>query len=217
MGLADSVNRAARLVPAWPIYIVGATLPAWLLWAGATGGLGADPVKAIERTLGLWSLKLIVAGLCISPLRRFAGVNLLKYRRAIGLVAFLYVALHFLAWLVLDMGLLWRQALGDIVKRPYLTVGMAATVLLAPLAATSNDWSVRRLGAARWRRLHLLVYPAALLGAIHYLWLVKAWPPEPFAYLAIVIVLLLLRRVPAGTIRAPNERGAAPPPPVVSP
>lgn len=216
MGLADTVNRAARLVPAWPIYLAGAALPAWLLWSGATGGLGADPVKSIERTLGLWSLKLIVAGLCITPLRRFAGVNLLKYRRAVGLLAFFYVALHFLAWLVLDMGMLWAQALADIVKRPYLTVGMAAMVLLAPLAATSNNWSVRRMGAARWRSLHRLVYPAALLGAIHFLWLVKAWPPQPFAYLAIVIVLLFLRRVPAGTIRAPNERGAAPPPPVVS-
>lgn len=216
MGLADPVNRAARIVPAWPIYMVGATLPAWILWSGATGRLGVDPVAVIERTLGLWALKLIVVGLCITPLRRFAGVNLLKYRRAIGLVAFFFVALHFLAWLILDMGMLWEQALADIVKRPYLTVGMAAMVLLAPLAATSNDWSIRRMGADRWRKLHRLGYLAALLGAIHFLWLVKAWPPQPFVYLAIVIALLLLRRVPAGTIRARNERGAAPPPPVVS-
>lgn len=216
MVLADAVNRAARRVPPWTIYVVGGALPIWLVWAGATGGLGADPVKAIERTLGLWALKLIVAGLCITPLRRVAGVNLLKYRRAIGLLAFFYVVLHFLAWLVLDMGMLWTQALGDIAKRPYVTVGMAALILLAPLAATSNDWTLRRLGAARWRRLHRLVYPAALLGAIHFLWLVKAWPLEPFVYLGVVIALLSLRAFPKRANGPGNEKGAVPPPPLAS-
>ena len=149
MSAADRINRAARRVPAWPIYLIGAALPVWLFWEGTTGGLGIDPVKAIEQRLGLWALKMIVAGLCITPLRRFAGVNLVKYRRAIGLMAFFYVVLHFLAWLVLDMGLLWSQALGDIAKRPYVTVGMVGLVALIPLALTSNDWSVRRLGALR--------------------------------------------------------------------
>ena len=216
MSLAGAVNHVARRVPAWTIYVAGTTPPVWLLWAGASGGLGADPVKAIERTLGLWALKLIVAGLCITPLLRFAGVNLVKYRRAVGLLAFSYVVLHFLAWLVLDMGMLWAQALGDIVKRPYVTVGMVALVLLIPLAATSNDWSLRALGTARWRWLHRLVYPAALLGAIHFVWLVKAWPLEPFVYLGIVIVLLALRAVSPGVLRAGNEKGANPPPPLAS-
>ncbi|MFN6951646.1 MAG: protein-methionine-sulfoxide reductase heme-binding subunit MsrQ [Albidovulum sp.] len=216
MVLADAVNRVIRRVPAWPIYAAGAALPAWLVWTGATGGLGADPVKTIERTLGLWALKLIVMGLCITPLRRFAGVNLLKYRRALGLLAFFYVILHFLAWLVLDMGMMWAQALGDIVKRPYVTLGMAALLMLLPLAATSNDRSLRRLGPVRWRRLHRLVYPAALLGAIHFLWLVKAWPPQPMVYLGVVILLLLLRVVPADLPRGRKQKGAAQPPPFAS-
>lgn len=195
MSVTDSVNRAVRRVPAWPLYAVGAALPVWLFWRGTTGGLGVDPVKAIEHTLGLWGLKLVVVGLCISPIRRAFGVNLIKYRRAIGLLTFFYILLHFLAWIVLDMGLLWGQALGDIVKRPYITVGMAGLLAMTPLALTSNDWSVRKLGAARWQRLHLLTYPAAVAGALHYLWLVKAWPLEPVLYLAAVIGLTGLRTI----------------------
>ena len=195
MSLTDAVNRAVRHVPAWPLYIVGAALPVWLFWRGVTGGLGVDPVKAIEHTLGLWALKLVVAGLCVSPLRRLFGLNLIKYRRAIGLLTFFYVVLHFLAWIVLDMGLLWAQALSDIVKRPYITIGMVGLLAMIPLALTSNDWSVRKLGAARWQRLHLLTYPAALAGAVHYLWLVKAWPLEPVLYLAAVVALTGLRTI----------------------
>ena len=196
MSLTGAINSGARRVPAWPLYVVGALLPALLLWAGASGLLGVEPVKEIEHRLGLWALKLIVAGLCITPLRRFAGINLLKYRRAIGVIAFFYVVLHLLAWLVLDMGLLWAQALGDIVKRPYITMGMAGLLLLLPLALTSNDWSLRRLGTARWRQLHRLTYPAAVAGAVHYLWLVKAWPRAPILYLAAILALLGLRLIP---------------------
>ncbi len=196
MTLTDRLNAALRRVPAWPIYIVAALPPAWLLWRGVQGQLGADPVKAIEHQMGLWALQMLIAGLAITPLRRFLGLNLLRYRRAIGVTAFVYVVLHLLAWLVLDMGLLWGQALQDIVKRPYITVGMASLLLLTPLALTSNDWSVRRLGGMRWRRLHRLVYPAVVLGAVHYLWLVKSWPPEPIVYLTIVLALLALRLIP---------------------
>lgn len=197
--LAETINSGARKLPSWTLYAAGGALPLWLLWQGVSGGLGVDPVKVIERTLGLWALKLIVAGLCVTPLRRLAGINLLKFRRALGLLAFFYALLHLLTWLVLDMGLLWAQALGDIVKRPYVTMGMAALVLLVPLALTSNTWSIRRLGAARWQRLHRLTYPAALLGAIHYLWLVKAWPLEPILYLLAVAALLGLRAIPRPT------------------
>lgn len=196
MRFAESVNRFLRRVPAWPIYAAGAALPLWLLWLGIQGGLGVDPVKTIEHTLGLWALKLIVATLAVTPLRRFTGINLVKFRRATGLVAFFYVVLHFLAWLVLDMGLLWAQALGDIAKRPYVMLGMAGLLLMIPLAATSNDRAVRRLGALRWRRLHRLTYPAALAGAFHYLWLVKAWPLEPVFYVLVVAGLLGLRLIP---------------------
>lgn len=215
MRFADPVNRFTRRVPAWPIYAAGAVLPLWLLWQGMQGGLGVDPVKTIEHTLGLWALKLIVATLAVTPLRRFTGINLVRYRRATGLVAFFYVVLHFLAWLVLDMGLLWAQALGDIAKRPYVTLGMAGLLLMIPLAATSNDRAVRRLGALRWRRLHRLAYPAALAGAFHYLWLVKAWPLEPVIYVLIVAGLLGLRAIPrartaAATVIPAAVRGEIP-------
>ncbi|MEZ5868897.1 MAG: protein-methionine-sulfoxide reductase heme-binding subunit MsrQ, partial [Defluviimonas denitrificans] len=171
--LADRLNALFRKLPAWPIYIVGPLPGIWLYWQGATGALGADPVRAIEHQTGLYALQLIIAGLAVTPLRRFAGLNLLKFRRAIGIMAFAYAGLHLLTWAALDMGLYWAQALGDIVKRPYITIGMAAFLLLVPLVATSNDRAVRRLGAVRWRKLHWLTYPAALLAALHFVWLVK--------------------------------------------
>lgn len=189
----QSANAWLRRVPVWPVYAAGAALPLWLIWQGASGALGADPVKAMERTLGLWALRLLVLGLAVTPLRRLTGISLLRFRRAIGLTAFGLALCHFLTWLALDMGFLWGQIVADIVKRPYVTMGMAGLVLMLPLAATSNDWSLRRLGAGRWRRLHRLTYPAVLAGAVHYLWLVKAWPVSPILYLAAVGVLLALR------------------------
>ena len=190
---ASAVNGALRRVPVWAVYLAGALPLAWIIWLLFSGGLGIDPVKEIEHRLGKIGLQLIVAGLVVTPLRRFAGLNLLRFRRAVGVLAFCYVVLHLAAWLVLDMALLWGQLLGDIVKRPYLTLGMAGFVLLLPLAVTSNDWALRRLGGVRWRRLHRLVYPAAVLGGVHYVWLVKSWPPEPLIYLAAILALLALR------------------------
>ena len=143
--------------------------------------------------MGEWALMLMVAVLTITPLRRFLGLNLLKFRRAIGLLVFFYVLAHFLIWVVLDMGLLWQQILTDVVKRPYVTLGMAALAMLLPLALTSNNRSIRRLGAQRWQKLHKLTYPAALGGAVHYIWLVKSWPLEPFLYLAAILTLLAVR------------------------
>ncbi|MCV2872621.1 protein-methionine-sulfoxide reductase heme-binding subunit MsrQ [Defluviimonas sp. WL0050] len=196
MTLTDRINQAARRLPAWPIYIVGVLLPVWLFWQAASGALGVDPIKALEDRLGLWGLKLIVAGLCVTPLRRFAGVNLIKYRRSLGLLAFLYIVLHFLTWLLLDLGLRWEQALGDIIKRPYITVGMVGLLAMVPLALTSNDRAVRWLGSARWQKLQKLAYLVALSGGVHFLWLVKAWPVEPFLYLGAILGLLAVRMIP---------------------
>lgn len=193
MTLAQTINGRLRAVPAWTIYIVGAIPPVWLLYQGLTGGLGADPVKGLERQLGLLALKLIIAGLCVTPLRRFTGINLIRYRRAIGLVAFSYVVLHLTTWVVLDMGLLIGQALGDIVKRPYITIGMIGFVAMIPLAATSNNWSIRRLGPQAWQKLHQLTYVAAIAGAVHFIWLVKAWPLQPFVYAGLIGLLLIVR------------------------
>ncbi len=189
--LTQAINQGARRVPTWVLYIVGAVPPVWLFIAGLTGGLGVDPVKAMEHQMGEWALWLLIAGLCITPLRRFAGINLLRFRRAIGLLAFFYIVGHLLVWLVLDVQILsqiWR----DILKRPYITIGMAAFVLLIPLAVTSNNFSIRKMGA-RWRQLHKLVYLAAVLGAVHFVMLVKGFQYEPLIYLGVVLALLALR------------------------
>ena len=189
--IADRLNRLARRVPAAVLYVLGMVQALWLFYLGATGGLGVEPIKALEHELGEIALQLVIAGLCITPLRRFAGINLLKFRRALGLVAFFFVTLHLLVWLVLDVqipALIWA----DILKRPYVTVGMLAFALMIPLAMTSNGWSVRRLGA-RWRKLHRLTYAVAVLGGIHFLWLVKGFQIEPILYLAAIMLLLALR------------------------
>lgn len=189
------VNNAARRLPPWPIYILGVGYAGWLLWLGLNGGLGVEPVKGLEHALGEAALYTLMAGLVISPLRQKLGLNFLKFRRAIGLTCFMFVFLHLLTWAVLDVQRLDR-VWADIVKRPYITVGMAALVLLLPLAVTSNDWSVRRLGAA-WRKLHKLVYPAAALAGLHYVMLVKGLQLKPILFLLVILILIGLRyRIP---------------------
>lgn len=200
--MVRAINSALRRVPAWVIYLGGAGWAAWLFWLGLTGGLGPEPINALERAYGDVAIKLMVAVLAVTPLRRFAGVNLLKFRRAIGVTAFFFVLAHFLVWLVLDIQSVERMW-ADIVKRPYVTVGFTAFLLLIPLALTSNNWSVRRLGAAAWRKLHWLTYPAALLGVVHYMWLVKGFPVEPMVYLGAVAGLLALRFRLGAWIRRP--------------
>lgn len=202
MTLVDRLNRATRRVPAWPLYVLGALPPVWLIWAGFSGQLGVDPVKDMEHQMGEWGLWLLIAGLAITPLQRFVGLRLVKYRRAVGLLAFFYILLHLLIWLVLDVQIP-SQIVADILKRPYITIGMAAFALLLPLALTSNNWSIRRMGSG-WRRLHKLVYPAVLLGAVHFVLLVKGFQIEPLLYLAAIIALLALRLRRPRRQRAPQ-------------
>ena len=200
---AQTLNAGLRRVPNWVAYALCSLPAAWLVWLIYAGGLGVDPVKELEQRLGEIALQLIVAGLAVTPLRRMTGISFLRFRRAIGIMAFVYATLHLLVWLLLDIQLRWAEIWADIVKRPYITVGMTAFVLLVPLVATSNNLALRRMGAAAWHRLHRLTYPAAVLGAVHYLMVVKAWPPEPILYLGAVLGLLALRlrwsrvRVPA--------------------
>lgn len=204
--VAQRLNGWLRKVPVWAVYLAGTLPPLWLFAQAVANALGPDPVKALERQMGEWGLMVLVATLAVTPVRRLTGVSLLKFRRALGVLTFFYILGHLATWLVLDMGLLWGQIVADIVKRPYVTVGMAAFAMMLPLALTSNNWSVRRLGAMRWQRLHRLIYPAALAAAIHYVWLVKGWPLEPFVYLAAIVGLLALRL--PGLRRAPVAAGA---------
>lgn len=195
MTLVDRLNGLARKLPTWPFYAVGLAVPFWYLYLGFTGGLGVEPIKELEHRLGLLGLQVLAAGLLVTPLRRFAGLNLLKFRRMLGLVAFYYICMHLLTWLVLDLrdlGAIWA----DIVKRPYITIGMAGFLLLVPLALTSNNRAIRRLGGLGWRRLHKLVYPAVLLGAVHFVMLRKGWQVEPLVYLAVFVGLLAVRLIP---------------------
>ncbi len=187
--MLDAVNGFAKRVPTWVIYPLG-TLPAiWVIY----GGLSAiDPVRAIEWGLGLWAVRLLIATLFISPLR-WVGLNLLRFRRQLGLVAYAYVVLHFVSWLTIDMGLRWEQIIPDLYKRWYILVGMSALVLLTPLALTSNNWSIRRLGAKTWNRLHKLAYVATGLGMIHFLMVGKVYTVEVLTYAAILVALLAIR------------------------
>ena len=191
----DRINAALRPIPTWAVYILYLLPVPWLLYLGLTDGLGREPIKALEHELGEIALQLLIIGLCVTPLRQYLGLNLMKFRRAFGVLAFIYVALHLLVWVVLDMSLLWSQMWADIWKRPYITVGMAGFLVLVPLAVTSNNLSVRKLGAASWRKLHKLTYLAVLLGGIHYLWLVKGIQIEPILYMAVILGLLGLRLV----------------------
>ena len=190
MDIVQIINSRLRKVPAWPLYILG-MLPAgfYFYWA-VTNQLGADPLKALEFQLGIWALQLLIATLLVTPLRNLLNLNLIKFRRAIGLLAFFYVCLHLMTYLWLDQQWGWTAILKDITKRPYIIIGMLAFLGLVPLAITSNNASIRRLGAAGWKKLHKLVYPVSILAAVHYLLLVKAWPLEPFVYLGIILILV---------------------------
>ena len=200
------VSGVLQRVPVWFVYATGLIPAIATFTLGVMDRLGADPLKALERELGEWALRFLIAVLVVTPLRQLVGINLVRYRRALGLLAFYYVVFHLLTYLVLDQGLDWAAIGADIVKRPYITIGMASFVLLVPLALTSNNASIRRMGQA-WSRLHRLVYLAAAGGAVHYVLLVKAWPLEPLVYAAIVAGLLAYRLVRKLT-KAPRVRTA---------
>ena len=162
-------------------------LKAFGLWGLS---LGANPVESMIHSLGTWSLNFLLITLAVTPLRQITGwAWLLRFRRMLGLFAFFYVSLHFLTYAGIDQGFALQYILEDIVKRPYITIGFAAFLLLIPLAVTSNRAMVRKLGA-RWKKLHKLVYPIAILGVWHYYWLVKADLLEPLIYAGILAFLL---------------------------
>jgi sulfoxide reductase heme-binding subunit YedZ len=162
----------------------------WRAFEIGGSNLGANPVEYVQDTFGQWGLRFLVITLAITPLKDWLDAPwLVMLRRMLGLFAFAYVLLHFLTWLILDQGMYWSGILVDIAKRPFITIGFAALVMLIPLAVTSTNGMMRRLGK-RWKTLHRLIYLIALLGVWHYYWQVKADVREPLVYLAIVSVLL---------------------------
>jgi sulfoxide reductase heme-binding subunit YedZ len=185
----DRVNRFLKGVPTWVVYVLGVLPAVWVIYGGLTA---IDPVRAIEWGLGLWAVRLLIATLFISPLR-WVGLNLLRFRRQLGLVAFAYVVLHFASWLTIDMGLRWGQILPDLVKRWYIIVGMSSLLILLPLAVTSNNRSIKAMGAKGWNRLHKLAYLATGLGMLHFLMVGKVYTVEVLTYAAILVGLLAVR------------------------
>jgi sulfoxide reductase heme-binding subunit YedZ len=191
----DRINGALRRVPESAVWALGLLPLAWLVWLAANGGLGPDPVKALERPLGTHGLQFLLASLAVTPLRR-VGLNLIRFRRALGLLAFVYVGLHLAVWLALDMALLWGAIWAEIAKRPYILIGTLGFAAMVPLAATSSARAIRAMGAPAWRRLHRLAYVAILAGVLHQLLLVKVLSVEVILYTVAGIALLLLRVVP---------------------
>jgi sulfoxide reductase heme-binding subunit YedZ len=171
-----------------------AALAYWLV----TDDLTANPISFITNHLGIWTLRLLLASLAMTPLRLVTGWGWpALLRRLLGLFAFFYAALHFTVWIMVDHFFNWGQMSADIVKRPYITIGMTALTLLVPLAATSTAAMVKRLGARNWKRLHRLVYVAGVAAALHFIWLAKVGRVEPYYYAGILVLLLAVRAVEA--------------------
>ena len=191
----DRVNALARRVPSWVVYVVGAVPLGFLVWGAVFGDLGADPVKVIEHRLGELGLQFLIASLAITPLRR-VGLNLIRFRRAMGLLAFGYISLHLVAWVWLDMGLRWSEMAADLWKRPYIVAGMIGFAALLPLAATSTNAAIRRMGPVAWGRLHRLAYVAILAGVLHFVLLSKVWTAEVLVYAGLALGLLAIRLLP---------------------
>jgi sulfoxide reductase heme-binding subunit YedZ len=165
-----------------------------LAWKALHGGLGANPIEVITHSTGDWTLRLVLVTLAVTPLRRLTGQYwLIGIRRMVGLFAFFYGTLHFTTYIWLDKFFDVHEMVKDIAKRPFITIGFSAFVLMIPLAATSTTWSIRRLGGKNWQRLHRLIYLTGILGVIHYIWLVKADKRKPLEYGAVLFVLLLYR------------------------
>ncbi len=197
-----------------PVLFVLALVPlALLIQKGFRHGLGANPVEKIEHELGLWALRFLLITLANTPLRQFTGWQpIIRLRRMFGLYVFFYASLHFLTWLVFDNSLNIHDIVRDILKRPYVLVGFTAFTLLTPLAFTSTNKMVKRIGGKRWKKLHSLIYPIGTLVILHFLWLVKADKLLPITYGLIFIGLLALR-LPGLFKRAPvpaTARAATP-------
>jgi sulfoxide reductase heme-binding subunit YedZ len=203
------VTTRGRVVLKVVVWVVALVPLARLLYGFWTDDLTVNPIEYVTRELGDTALRLLLASLAPTPLRVLFGLSWpLSLRRLLGLFAFFYVCLHFAVWIVLDHFFDWHTMVDDVVKRPWITVGVTALLLLTPLAATSTTGMIRRLGGVAWRRLHRLVYAAGVLGVLHYIWLAKKVLIEPWVYAAVLAVLLGIRAADAVRRRARRRRPA---------
>ncbi|MGF7177538.1 sulfite oxidase heme-binding subunit YedZ [Azospirillum doebereinerae] len=203
--LRQIANAVLTARAAKPVVFAVALVPLfWTLWLAYSGELGAEPVLESVKQSGLWALRFLLVALAVTPLRMLTGVAALaRLRRMIGLFAFFYAAVHLSTYIGLDQYFDWPAIWKDIVKRPYITVGMGAILILTALALTSTNGMVKRLGGKRWRALHKGVFVAGLAGCLHFIMLVKGWQTTPLVYAALCVGLLAFRRWP---LRLPNAR-----------
>jgi sulfoxide reductase heme-binding subunit YedZ len=206
MTIKNLDNRALGWVKAG-VFLIALLPLVKLTTAAYADDLGANPIEKITHVNGYWALTFLLITLAVTPLRRLSGwLWLMRLRRMLGLFAFFYAMLHFLTYMVLDQFFDWDAIGKDIVKRPYITIGFSAFVLLIPLAMTSHDAMIRRLGGKRWRTLHSLIYPCAVAGVVHFCWLVKKDLSKPIIF-AVALGLLLGMRLLYRVFNADKRKG----------
>jgi methionine sulfoxide reductase heme-binding subunit len=205
--------RLQRFLQKAPVVVAGLAPVAWLAWAAVQGRLGANPISELTKETGTWTLRFVVLTLAITPVRKLTGWNLLvRYRRMLGLFAFFYGTLHLVTYVWFDQFFDVASITKDVLKRPFITVGFAAFLLMVPLALTSTTGWIRRLGGKRWQALHRLVYATAALGVVHYWWLVKADISRPLTY-GVILATLLAARLALRMKPKPAARGVVAPSP----
>ncbi|MET3854493.1 protein-methionine-sulfoxide reductase heme-binding subunit MsrQ [Rhizobium sp. OAE497] len=191
-GFSFSLPKRWQPASVWALYAVGLLPAAWTFYLGATDELGADPVKTFELFLGLWTIRFLILTLAVSPARDLLGWNYLRYRRAFGLLTFYYALMHFTVYMVLDQAMDLSAVIDDVLKRPFIMFGMAGLALLVPLAVTSNNFSIRKMGM-KWIWLHKLIYIIAAAGALHFALSTKILDLEQYIYVGLIILMILYR------------------------
>ena len=190
--LFDLVRASVRKLRCWHIYLSLLVPLLFLAYDLLSGQLGVDPMRAIEKSLGVTAIYILILTLCITPFSLLTGINFIRFRRAFGLMSFFYIVLHFSTWLLLDMQLRWVEIVESLTRKPFIVFGMMGFLLLIPLAATSNNYSMKRLGKY-WPKLHKLIYAAIILGGIHYLMMEKTLQNDAIITFIIIIALISLR------------------------
>ena len=190
--LFDLVRASVRRLRSWHIYVSLLVPLLFLTYDLLSGRLGVDPMRAIEKSLGVTAIYILILTLCITPFSLLTGINFIRFRRAFGLMSFFYIVLHFSTWLLLDMQLRWVEIAESLTRKPFIDFGMMGFLLLIPLAATSNNYSMKRLGKY-WPKLHKLIYAAIILGGVHYLMMEKTLQNDAIISFIIIIVLISLR------------------------
>lgn len=191
-GFSLSLPKRWQPASVWLLYVVGFVPAIWEFYLGATDNLGADPVKTFELFLGLWTIRFLLLTLAVTPVRDLIGWNLIRYRRALGLLTFYYALMHFLVYMILDQALILQAVIDDVLKRPFIMFGMAALLMLLALAVTSNQFSIRRMGKT-WIWLHRLIYIIAACGALHFALSTKVLSLEQYIYISLLILMILYR------------------------